>query len=157
VIRAAEPADVPALLALIRELADYEREPDAVQATPESLTEVLFGPDPLVHALVVEHEGAVAGCAIWFVNFSTWTGRHGIYLEDLVVSAPLRRFGYGRALLTALARICVERGYGRLEWAVLDWNDPARGFYAAIGAQEQSEWIVNRLSGEALSAVAALG
>ncbi len=156
VIRAATAADVPAIHELIVELATYEREPDAVEASAETLRAALFGADPLVHALVAEHEGAVVGCAVWFVNFSTWTGRHGIYLEDLVVSQAFRRFGYGRGLLARLAALCVERGYRRLEWSVLDWNEPALGFYRALGAEAMTGWTVHRVSGDALSAVAGL-
>jgi GNAT superfamily N-acetyltransferase len=154
VIRAAVEADVPAILQLIRELARYEREPDAVQADESGLLKALFGPDPAVYALVAEHEGSVVGCAIWFVNFSTWTGRHGLYLEDLIVSDQHRRSGYGRDLLAALARICVERDYGRLEWSVLDWNEPALSFYAALGAEPMTGWTVHRLTGMGLSQLA---
>jgi GNAT superfamily N-acetyltransferase len=154
-IRAARIEDVSDLLELIRELARYEREPDAVQASEEQLRQVLFGGSPAVHALVAEHDGHIAGCAIWFVSFSTWTGKHGIYLEDLVVREQYRGDGYGRALLTELARICIERGYGRLEWSVLDWNEPALGFYRALGAEPMSEWTVHRVSGAALDDLAA--
>jgi GNAT superfamily N-acetyltransferase len=154
VIREAQPADVPALLDLIKELATYEREPDAVETDEPQLREVLFGAAALVHALVAEQDGAVVGCAIWFVNYSTWTGRHGIYLEDLIVSESYRQGGYGRQLVAELARICVARGYGRLEWAVLNWNEPALGFYRRIGAQPMTTWTVHRLAGANLAALA---
>jgi GNAT superfamily N-acetyltransferase len=153
-IRPAVPADVPALLDLIRQLAKYEREPNAVQADEGVLTAALFGPSPLAFAHVAEDAGAIVGAAIWFVNFSTWTGRHGIYLEDLIVDETHRRGGYGRQLIAQLARICVERGYGRLEWSVLDWNEPALQFYRAIGAQPMSDWTAHRLSGAALRELA---
>jgi GNAT superfamily N-acetyltransferase len=154
-IRQARPEDVPAILRLVRDLAEYERAPHEVQATEEHLHAALFGPNPRAHALVVEHEGGLAGFAVWFLSFSTWLGRHGIYLEDLYVRPELRGRGYGRALLQELARICVEKEYGRLEWAVLDWNQPAIGFYRALGAEPQDEWTVHRVTGEALKRLAA--
>jgi GNAT superfamily N-acetyltransferase len=154
-IRPAEPADVPAILSLIRELADYERSLSEVQATEQSLRESLFAAQPAVFAHVVEHEGTVAGFALWFLNFSTWLSRHGIYLEDLYVRPDLRGRGYGRALLAELASIAVQRGYGRLEWAVLDWNEPAIGFYRSLGAVSMDEWTANRVTGEPLTALAA--
>jgi GNAT superfamily N-acetyltransferase/ABC-type transport system involved in multi-copper enzyme maturation permease subunit len=157
-IRTAGPDDVPAILELIRGLAEYERAAHEVKATEEQLREVLFGPTPRVFAHVAEHPGAdgpiIAGFALWFMNFSTWTGRHGIYLEDLYVRPELRGHGYGKALLIELARICVERGYGRFEWSVLDWNEPSIGFYRALGAIPLDEWTVQRLTGEALHRLA---
>jgi GNAT superfamily N-acetyltransferase len=150
VIRAAVPDDVPTILRLIRELADYERALHEVRATEEDLRESLFGPEPRVFAHVAEHEGEVVGFALWFLTFSTWMGTHEIYLEDLYVRPEARGGGYGRALLTELARIAVERGYRRVEWSVLDWNEPAIGFYKALGAAPQDEWTVHRLTGEAL-------
>jgi GNAT superfamily N-acetyltransferase len=150
VIRPARPEDVPAILGLVTELAHYERARNEVQATEEQLQAALFGPDPRVHAHVAEHEGGVGGFALWFVNFSTWLGRHGIYLEDLYVRPELRGLGYGQALLRELAGICVQRGYGRLEWWVLDWNQPARDFYQAIGAAAMDEWVPYRVTGAAL-------
>jgi GNAT superfamily N-acetyltransferase len=155
VIRPARPHDVPAIRGLIRGLAGYERALDEVEITEQGLHDALFGPGPTVFAHVAEHEGAVAGVALWFVNFSTWTGRHGIYLEDLFVTPEARGLGLGRALLAELARVCVERGYARLDWAVLDWNTPAQGFYAALGAQWLSTWQPHRLAGDALEALAA--
>jgi len=157
-IRTARPGDVPAILGLIRELADYEHARDEVLVTEADLTATLFGPDPAVFAHVAEHdggEGGVAGFALWFVNYSTWTGRPGLYLEDLYVTPAMRRSGLGRALLAELARVCVERGYARLDWAVLDWNAPALKFYAALGAEALDTWRLRRLSGPALAALAA--
>jgi GNAT superfamily N-acetyltransferase len=156
VIRPARPADVPAILRLIRDLAEYERAADEVHATEELLHAALFDPDPRVHAHIAEHtDGSVAGFALWFVNFSTWLGRHGIYLEDLYVRPDLRGFGYGRALLSELAAICAERGYPRLQWWVLDWNESAQGFYRQLGARPMAEWTVWRVAGEALDLLGA--
>ncbi|SRR6266498_398658 len=154
VIRPARPDDVPAILGLIHDLATYERAPHEVKATEEGLRSALFAPEPAVFAHVAEHEGVVGGFALWFLNFSTWLGKHGIYLEDLYVRPELRSRGYGRALLAELARICVERGYGRLEWWVLDWNEPALRFYRSLGATPMDEWTVQRLTGDALLALA---
>ncbi|WP_448315538.1 N-acetyltransferase family protein [Streptomyces sp. CO7] len=154
-IRPAAPADVPVIHGLIRELAEYEKAPDEAVATEEQLREALFGERPAVyaHMAVDEATGEPAGFAMWFLNFSTWRGVHGIYLEDLYVRPEARGGGHGRALLTELARICVERGYQRLEWSVLDWNEPAIGFYQALGARPQDEWTVFRLTDEALTAL----
>jgi ribosomal protein S18 acetylase RimI-like enzyme len=154
VIRPATARDVPRILSLIRELASFEREPDAVEATEAGLREVLFGADPKVFAHVAQDGDTVVGVAIWFLNFSTWTGRHGIYLEDLVVSADARRGGHGRALVAELARICVARGYQRLDWAVLDWNAEAQRFYRSLGAHPMQEWTGWRVTGDALRLVA---
>ena len=154
-VRPAVRADGPVICRLIRELAAYENALDRVEITEASLDASLFGPDPAVFAHVAEYRGVVAGFALWFVNFSTWTGRHGIYLEDLFVSPAVRGSGLGRALLAELAGICVQRGYGRLEWSVLDWNAPAQGFYAALGAEPMSEWRVKRLAGDPLRELAA--
>jgi len=151
VIRPAVIDDVPTIAALIRELADYEKALHEVRATEEDLRRALFGPEPKVFAHVAEHDEEVVGFALWFVTFSTWTGRHGIYLEDLYVRPHARGRGHGKALLTELARIAVERGYTRVEWSVLDWNEPAIGFYKALGAVPQDEWTVYRLTGEALA------
>jgi GNAT superfamily N-acetyltransferase len=144
VIRYATPADVPAILTLIRELATYEREPDAVEATEESLRAALFGDAPAAFCHVAEEDGEVVGFALWFRNFSTWLGRHGIYLEDLYVRPSHRGHGLGRALLETLTAIAAERGYGRVEWAVLDWNEPAQAFYRSLGAAPMDEWTVWR-------------
>jgi GNAT superfamily N-acetyltransferase len=124
VLRAAEPGDVDGILALIHALAIYEREPDAVENTTEMLTETLFGPEPRAFAHVVVRGERVVGIAIWFLTYSTWTGRHGIWLEDLYVDEAERGSGYGKALMRALAGVCLERGYSRFEWTVLDWNPP---------------------------------
>ncbi|MER5476684.1 GNAT family N-acetyltransferase [Streptomyces sp. NPDC002734] len=154
-IRPAAPADVPVIHGLIRELAEYEKAPEEAVATEEQLREALFGERPAVyaHMAVDEATGEPVGFAMWFLNFSTWRGVHGIYLEDLYVRPEARGGGHGRALLTELARICVERGYQRLEWSVLDWNEPAIGFYQALGARPQDEWTVFRLTDEALTAL----
>ena len=151
-IRPAVPSDVPAILELIRALADYEREPDAVEATVESLTAALFAAQPAVFAhLAVDDDGDVVGFALWFVTFSTWLGRHGIWLEDLFVRPVARGAGHGVALLRTLAEVAVDRGYGRIEWNVLDWNEPAMGFYRSIGASALDDWTVHRLTGAALA------
>lgn len=154
VLREARPGDEPGILALIHALAVYEREPDAVENTAESLGASLFGPRPQVFAHVVERDGAILGIAVWFVTYSTWTGRHGIWLEDLYVDEAHRGAGYGKALMRALAGECVARGYSRFEWTVLDWNAPSIAFYRAIGAEAQDEWTTQRLSGAALEALA---
>jgi GNAT superfamily N-acetyltransferase len=154
VIRPATANDVPAILQMIHDLAIYEKEPDAVRNTPEMLSEVLFGENPRVFAAMAENEaGDVRGFALWFLNYSTWEGVHGIYLEDLYVRPEARGSGVGRLLLRTLAEICVEHGYPRLEWWVLDWN-PARDFYAAIGADALTEWIPYRMDGDALRRLA---
>jgi GNAT superfamily N-acetyltransferase len=140
---------------MIVELAVYEKEPDAVVGTVSDLEQALFGSDPALFAHVAEDpEHGVVGFALWFLNYSTWLGKHGVYLEDLYVRPEHRGAGHGVALLSTLADICVERGYGRLEWWVLDWNSPARGFYESIGAQALSEWIPYRVSGEDLLSLA---
>jgi GNAT superfamily N-acetyltransferase len=154
-IRSAVPADVPAIYQLIRDLAGYERSLPEVTGTQEQLLRTLFGPDPAIFAHVAEHEGQVVGFALWFLNYSTWLCQHGIYLEDLYVSPEMRGQGYGRALLAELAALCVQRGYGRLEWWVLDWNAPALRFYSSLGASPMDEWTVHRLTGQALSDLAA--
>jgi GNAT superfamily N-acetyltransferase len=160
-VRPAQPDDVRAIHQLIRDLAAYERAAQEANATEDQLREALFGPAPRVFAHVAEHQGAdgteVAGFALWFLNFSTWTGRHGVYLEDLYVRPELRGSGYGVALLAELARLCVERGYTRLEYSVLDWNEPAIAFYRALGAVPMDEWTVHRLSGEALRRLGSRG
>lgn len=144
---------------LIRGLAEYEEALHEVEATEEQLRTVLFGSSPAAFAHVVEHEQngetIIAGFAIWSLNFSTWLGTHGIYLEDLYVRPELRGFGYGRALLEELAQICVKRGYGRLEWSVLDWNEPSIRFYNKLGAVPRDGWIGYRLTGDALSKLGA--
>jgi GNAT superfamily N-acetyltransferase len=154
VIRPAVPADVPAIVGLVRELATYERAADQVELTDELLREALFCANPAAFCHVAEQDGIVVGMALWFVNFSTWVGRHGIYLEDLYVTPEQRRNGHGRALLATLAGLAVERGYGRLEWAVLDWNEPALEFYRSLDAVPQDEWTVHRVTGKAFAALA---
>ena len=153
-IRPARPGDVAAIHRLVLGLAEYENSVEEVVASEDDLRRALFGEQPAVFAHVATRDGAVAGFALWFLTFSTWTGRHGIYLEDLYVTPELRGHGYGKALLAELARICVERGYARFEWAVLDWNTPAIGFYRALGAAAMDEWTVQRLAGPALDGVA---
>ncbi|MFJ3900038.1 GNAT family N-acetyltransferase [Streptomyces sp. NPDC090025] len=150
-IRTATPADVPVIHQLVRDLAEYEKALDEVRATPAQLHEALFGPQPAAYAHVAETaDGEVVGFALWFLNFSTWRGVHGIYLEDLYVRPDLRGGGHGKALLTELARLCVARGYERLEWSVLNWNAPSIAFYESLGARPQDEWSVYRLTDEAL-------
>ncbi|MFE4536394.1 GNAT family N-acetyltransferase [Streptomyces scopuliridis] len=155
-IRNATPADVPVIHAMIRELAEYEKALDEARATEEQLREALFGERPAAYAHIAETEdGEPVGFALWFLNFSTWRGVHGIYLEDLYVRPDRRGGGHGKALLTELARICVERGYERLEWSVLDWNEPSIGFYRSLGALPQDEWTVFRLTDAALGELGA--
>jgi GNAT superfamily N-acetyltransferase len=150
-IRRAVEGDVPEIFAMVRQLAEYERALEEVRASEEQLREALFGESPAAFAHIAEGEGGeVVGFALWFLNFSTWRGVHGIYLEDLYVRPSARGGGYGKALLTELARTCVERGYERLEWSVLKWNRPAIGFYEALGASPQDEWDVYRLTDDAL-------
>ncbi|MEU5686670.1 GNAT family N-acetyltransferase [Streptomyces venezuelae] len=154
-IRTATAADVPVIHALVRDLATYEKVPDEAKATEEQLREALFGERPAAFAHIAEDDtsGDVVGFALWFLNFSTWRGVHGIYLEDLYVRPEARGGGHGKALLTELARICVERGYERLEWSVLDWNEPSINFYRSLGALPQDEWTVYRLTDGALDAL----
>jgi GNAT superfamily N-acetyltransferase len=153
-IRPATPADVPLILRLVRELAEFEREPDAVEATEEMLATALFGERPAAEAVIAEIECAPVGFALFFQNFSTWTGRPGIYLEDLYVTPAARGSGTGTALLRHLAGIALDRGCGRFEWSVLDWNEPAINFYRAMGAVGMDEWRVQRVAGDALVALA---
>ncbi len=156
-VRAATEADVGAIDALVRALAVYEREPHAVEGSADDLAVALFGPDPRLHAHVAEVDGedgpTVAGVALWFVSYSTWRGRHGIWLEDLFVQPAHRGLGLGRALLQELASVCAEQGWTRLEWSVLDWNESAQGFYRSLGAAPQDAWTTWRLDGGALAAL----
>jgi GNAT superfamily N-acetyltransferase len=154
-IRPATVDDVPVVVSLVHELATYEREPDAVVATEAMFRDALFGPEPKVFCLVAEDAGDVVGFAVWFFTFSTWLGRHGVYLEDLFVRPEARGGGHGRALLTELARIAVSNDCGRVEWAVLDWNEPAQGFYRSLGAEPMEAWTTWRLTGEDLRNLAA--
>jgi GNAT superfamily N-acetyltransferase len=149
-VRPARPDDVPVVLSLIRELADYERSLDAVHATEAQLLAVLFGDAPAAYCHVAESDGDVVGFALWFLNFSTWVGSHGIYLEDLYVRPSARGTGLGRALLMTLVEIAQGRGYGRVEWSVLNWNVDAQGFYRSIGAVPMDDWTVWRLDGDAM-------
>jgi len=153
IVRKAIPADVPHILRLIVALANYEREPDAVQATEATLMQTLFADDTRVWAHVVEHDGAVVGIAVWFLNYSTWTGKPGIYLEDLFVDDAARGLGAGKALFKALADEAAQLGCARINWAVLDWNEPAMDFYRAIGGRRQTGWQPWRIDGEALRAL----
>ena len=155
-IRDADPGDVDAIVRLVGDLAEYERARHEVQIDAASLHAALFGPAPAVFAHVAVVDGEVVGFALWFLSFSTWIGRHGIYLEDLYVRPEHRGGGHGRALLATLAQIAVDRGYGRLEWAVLDWNEPALAFYRSLGAVALDEWTVHRLTGDALERAARL-
>lgn len=160
-IRRATPDDVPEILAMVRDLAEYERAAHEAVATEAQLQAALFGDDPKAFAHVVEHETndghRLGGFAIWFLNFSTWLGVHGLYLEDLYVRPELRGTGYGKRLLATLAQECLDNGYGRFEWWVLDWNEPALGFYRSIGAVPMDEWTVHRVTGDALARLAAAG
>jgi len=150
-VRPVRPDDVPAVAGLIRELAAYERAEHEVRVTEAQLRAALFGPSPALFGHVgLTPDGDVVGFALWFLNFSTWRGTHGIYLEDLYVRPEHRGSGLGRQLLAELAGVCVRRGYQRLEWSVLDWNAPAIGFYRAAGAEPMDEWTVYRLTGDAL-------
>lgn len=154
-IRAATPDDAPLLHELVTALAVYEREPDAVKASVEDLRASLFGEGATAHALVCEHEGVAIGFAVYFFNYSTWLGRNGLYLEDLFVRPEHRGLGAGLALLRHLARLAVDKGCGRFEWSVLDWNQPAIDFYRAVGAKPMDEWTVYRLEGQTLADFAA--
>ena len=153
-IRPATPADIPEMLALIRELAEYEREPQAATATAEDLMRDGFTEPRRFHCLMAESDGEVAGFALYFYNYSTWRGHAGIYLEDLFVRPVHRGKKIGKALLSAVAAIAVEEGCPRFEWAVLDWNQPAIDFYQSLSAEALTEWTVMRVSGEALAALA---
>ena len=144
-VRPARPDDLPVIVEMIRELAEYERSADQVEATEPLLGAALFGDSPAVFAHVAESGGTVVGFALWYVTFSTWRARHGIWLEDLFVRPAFRGLGLGRALLAELTRIAAERGYPRVEWWVLDWNSPAIAFYRSLGAEPMAEWTVWRL------------
>ena len=153
-IRSARVEDVPLILELIRDLATYERAPDEVIATEEQLVAVLFGEKPVAEVLLAFEGKSPVGFAVFFHNFSTWLGRPGLYLEDLFVKPKKRGKGYGRALLVDLARIALERGCGRMEWAVLNWNEPAIKFYRALGAKPLDEWTVFRLTRDGIARLA---
>ncbi|AVF37836.1 GNAT family N-acetyltransferase [Rahnella sikkimica] len=149
-IRPARPEDATAIYAMIYELAVYEKAPEEVVTTPDEIRETLFGADSQTEALICESEGKIVGYAVFFTSYSTWLGRNGIYMEDLYISPDYRGKGAGRALLKNIAQCAVRRQCGRLEWSVLDWNQPAIDFYLSIGALPQSEWVRYRLDGEAL-------
>ena len=153
-IRAAVPADVPAIVGLIRELAEFEQLSHLVKVTPQSLEPHLFGVRPVAEALVVELDRQVVAFALFFTNFSTFLGQPGLYLEDLYVQPAHRRAGIGRALLRQLATLAVQRQYGRFEWSVLDWNQDAISFYASMGATLMTDWRICRVAGESLAALA---
>jgi GNAT superfamily N-acetyltransferase len=149
-IRPARQDEVGIVLQLIHDLAVYEKAPNEVEATEKELLETIFSSDPKVFCDLVEVDGEIAGMAIWFLNYSTWQGKHGIYLEDLFIKPEFRGRGYGKALLKHLAKICDDKGYGRFQWWVLDWNSPAIEFYRSLGAVAMDEWTVYRVSGQAL-------
>jgi diamine N-acetyltransferase len=142
------------VFALVRELAEYERLSAEIDASEAQIADVLFAREPKLFCDIAEWDGQPVGFAVWFLNFSTFRGRHGVYLEDVFVRPAFRGRGIGKALLAQLARRCVERGYARFEWAVLDWNEPSIAFYKSIGAQVMNEWKICRLSGEALASFA---
>ena len=155
IIRRVEPGDEVELTAMIHELAEFERASDECTVTESHLRSALFGDAPTVHGHIAEEDGQAAAGALWFRNFSTWDGVAGIYLEDLFVRPQFRRRGLARAMLAALARECVENGYTRLSWAVLDWNVNAIALYEAVGGKQMNEWITYRVSGPELSALGA--
>lgn len=152
-IRPVTEPDIEAVVGLVHELAEYEKAPQDCHLTADQLRAALFGERPALFGHVAVGDGDIAGCALWFLNFSTWRGVHGIYLEDLYVRPDMRDVGLGRALLVALAQECVRQGYGRLEWSVLDWNTPAIDFYRALGAVQMDEWTVFRVDAGALAAL----
>lgn len=143
--------DVAGVVAMVHALAYFERAPGECHLAAPDLAAALFGPAPALLGHVAELDGELAGFALWFLNFSTWEGRHGIYLEDLFVAPERRRHGIGLALLRTLGAVCRDRGYARLEWSVLDWNTPAQGFYRSLGAEEMHDWHVWRLTGAPLT------
>lgn len=149
-IRFAQKEDAPRILQLIKDLAEYEKAPLEAKATLEQIEETIFGENPVAFCHVAERDGLVVGISIWFLNYSTWIGKPGIYLEDLYVDPAHRGKGYGLALLKELGKICVERNYERLQWWVLDWNQPSIDFYKSLGAVPMDEWTVYRVTGDAL-------
>ncbi len=156
-IRPATPADIPRILTFIRELALYEREPDAVLANEADLLRDGFGPTPRFRCILAEHDQTPAGFALFFTSYSTWRGHHGIRLEDLYVTPAHRGLGVGKALLAHIAQIAVDEGCPRLEWDVLNWNEPAIGFYKSLGAFPLTEWTIMRLADEPLNSLATSG
>ncbi len=155
IIRDAQPGDIDTIRDFILALADYEKLSHEVKADRDTLERYLFGPRPMAEVAIAEHDGAPVGFALFFHNFSTFEGRPGLYLEDLFVRPEARGLGAGKALLAHLARLAVERDYARLEWSVLDWNEPAIAFYRSIGAKPMDEWTVQRVDGDALQSLAA--
>jgi len=155
-IRSARKDEAAIILQLIKDLAEYEKAPDEVKASEKEILETIFADNPKVFCDFVEVDGHIAGMAIWFLNYSTWQGKHGIYLEDLYVKPEYRGRGYGKTLLQHLALICNARGYGRFQWWVLDWNTPAIEFYRSLGAEAMSEWTVYRVSDEPLRSLGEL-
>jgi GNAT superfamily N-acetyltransferase len=153
-IRSAEPRDIPEILALIKELAEYEKAPGEAKATEQQLRDALFSQNPRVFCEMAEVDGQILGFAIWFLNFSTWQGKHGIYLEDLFIRPQYRGQGWGKKLLQHLAAKCVANDWGRFQWWVLDWNEPSIEFYKGLGAVPMDEWTVYRVSGDALPKLA---
>ncbi|MEV4563895.1 GNAT family N-acetyltransferase [Nonomuraea sp. NPDC049419] len=153
-IRPATPADVPEIVSMIHELAEYEKAAHEVRVTEEQLHDTLFRDHPAAFAHMAEQDGEVVGFTLWFLTYSTWRGVHGVYMEDLYVRPRHRGGGHGVALVRELARICAERGYERLEWAVLDWNEPSIAFYEKLGAVNQNEWYRYRLTDEPLRRLA---
>lgn len=156
-IRTAIQSDLPVILQFIHDLAEYEKAPDEVELSLDDLRDSLFGPNPQVFCLISELDNETTGFAVWHLNYSTWLGKHGIYLEDLYVDPKFRGQGHGKALLQKLAQICIENGYKRLQWWVLDWNESAIDFYKSIGAQPMDQWTVFRVSGSSLRKLATEG
>jgi GNAT superfamily N-acetyltransferase len=154
-IRPATSADAPVIASLVRELADYEKLLDEAKATAADFLREIESPNPVIHVLIAEWNGSPCGFALYFFNFSTFVGRPGLYLEDLFVRPAQRKHGIGRALLRALARIASQRGCGRMEWAVLDWNEPALRFYKSLDARQMNEWIIHRLTPVEIAKLAA--
>jgi diamine N-acetyltransferase len=154
VIRPAQPGDAPLVNRLVRELAIYEKLEHEVVATDDMMHEALFGPNPRIFGDIAEWNGEAVGFTLWFYNFSSFEGRHGIYLEDLYVRENLRGKGIGKALIARLAKRCVDKNLARFEWSVLDWNTPSIEFYKSLGAELMKEWIICRVSGEALRKLA---
>jgi GNAT superfamily N-acetyltransferase len=154
-IRPATRGDAPVIASLVRELADYEKLLDDAKATAADFLREIESPNPVIHVLIAEWDGSPCGFALYFFNFSTFVGRPGLYLEDLFVRPAQRKHGIGRALLRALARIASQRGCGRMEWAVLDWNEPALRFYKSLDARQMNEWIIHRLTPVEIAKLAA--
>ena len=157
IVRQATEADLPDIYRYIHALAEYEKAPDEVVLSIADLQQSFFGQSPQVYCLLSEVDGVVTGIAIWHLNYSTWLGKHGMYLEDLFVDPKYRGKGHGKALLIKLAQICIEKGYPRFQWWVLDWNEPALDFYKSLGAIAMDEWTVFRLTGSSLKKLATEG